>query len=703
MALPNNTSKLDTVTNTMIPAATGDWLDLSDQTWATWQDWQVGRADNMTVLGQVTDRGVEGYFNLQITADVTGNISYGIYTSNTGAFAGEETLTTVEPNTSNISAFYGRYFVVAANVSGTSGLQLRKLDFISSNQRFDIQFNDVSTDALSTYPGDDNSRVLPLTRTIGAVTNMQVTAHNPTAQNSIYITSGETGYVVNRSGPSTTLTNVLSSIGPVVQYLAVTAEGFTANTVNSGLKIYKTTDGDSWNEITAPANVATNGRHVDWSPDGTRLAAVFNGNASASFRWYSRSGDTLTKLDDPDQWASTPRRVAWSPAGDYIAVAQQYSPYLVLYSRSSNNLSKATDPATLPTGLAYDVAWSPDGTYLAVAHVSSPYVTIYKRSGNTFTKLANPSILVQSGVTAASSVAWSPDGTYLAVGSESTGGTETIKFYYRSGDTFTMLTAANVTVAGTGAIYSLQWNPQGTHLAAGWLSDSTQSWQIYRQSGNTWTSTSTSVSGAYGGTWGGVEWSPSGYHLFTAIYQTSTYLNKPRGLTAYDVSYSGTANANVTLTKLTGVTSNVGNITGISSLTTSYISSISVANAAIFSGSGGNIRIDSESLSYQTANVTSNQLELITRGITTAEFGNSTANIHAIGAEVFPIEQLDTTARYFETQAAGVVMAYVGEKDRVQPSIIMRDSDGNYVNGIVDAVVWALPEQYMDDTNLNIR
>jgi hypothetical protein len=35
--------------------------------------------------------------------------------------------------------------------------------------------------------------------------------------------------------------------------------------------------------------------------------------------------------------------------------------------------------------------------------------------------------------------------------------------------------------------------------------------------------------------------------------------------------------------------------------------------------------------------------------------------------------------------------------------VVIRDDNGNYTDGVVDAVLWVLPEQYMETTDLKVR
>jgi hypothetical protein len=703
MPLPINTAIIDDESGYALPPSNTTWETFANVvTWSGWKSWNATPANVMTVVSTVQDREKIGYFNLKTTADVTGNITYSVYTSNTGAFAGEETISNISPNTSNISAFYGRYYTVVANVSDPSGqIQLRSLDITSTDSRFDIQYNDLDTGTLAAGPNNAGSRVLPLPRTISAVTNMQVTAHNPTLQNSIYITTGNTGYILDYNGPSTTLSNTVTTSGAVVEYLAMAVEENT-----TGLKVYKTVDGVTWNTMANLANTSSIGSTVAWNTAGDRLAAGFRTEDNYNrLRTYTRSGDTFTLRKDPDTWPTDwVRKVAYSPNDNYLAVAMDSSPYIMIYHIVGNNLTKLADPATLPTGTAYSLSWDSTSTYLAVAHVVSPYITIYKRSGNTFTKLTNPAILPPGSGGGGTAIDFHPAGTHVVWGgNDATNGR--VRLYSRSGDTFTLATTGNIDLGVNYAPFALNYNSTGTHFAIGSTGSGNppdNSWYVYYQSGNTVANSAISVSSGLGPTFSALDWDSDGDHLFRG-HSINTV--NPRGMDIYNVAYSGAGNANITLTSLAGVSSNVGNVRGLSNFVTSYGAYIEVANAAIFSGAGGNIRINNESLSYLTANTSAspNRLESITRAVTTQTFGASTANLHAAGSEVFPIETIDFTQRYFTTEAVGISNAYVNEKDRTLPTVVVRDGEGAYTDGVIDALLYVLPEQYMDDTNLGTR
>ena len=268
----------------------------------------------------------------------------------------------------------------------------------------------------------------------------------------------------------------------------VNIAGTTVQTfAQSGSVLKRWDDSSSWilafngdntfTKLSNPGTLPTGiGRSVDFGADGAYLAV---GHEVTPFiTIYSRSSDTFTKLSNP---ATLPTGLAadvkFSVDGTFLAVAHTTTPYITIYSRSGDVFTKLADPATLPAGDARGVAWSADGTYLAVTHVTSPYVTIYKRSGNTFTKLADPATL-PTGVGDKS--AFSPNGTYLAIPHATT---PFVTIYKRAGDVFTKLAdpATLPTGTGDGAAFS----PDSTYLSIAHAT--TPFVTIYKRSSDTFT------------------------------------------------------------------------------------------------------------------------------------------------------------------------------------------------------------------------
>lgn len=177
MAIPLTTGLYDQTLEGYRAPNTGTWANLT--TWASWTNWVNQPADYFTVSSGIFDRGQPGYFNIKTDTEVFGNISYAVYTSANGAFDGEETITTITANSSNLTAFYGQYYIVQANIASLGSLPtLSSMTVTSTDASLDLKLNDVAT---STLPQTANGAVLSLPRVCSAVLNMQITLHDSAA------------------------------------------------------------------------------------------------------------------------------------------------------------------------------------------------------------------------------------------------------------------------------------------------------------------------------------------------------------------------------------------------------------------------------------------------------------------------------------------------------------------------------------------
>jgi WD40 repeat protein len=127
------------------------------------------------------------------------------------------------------------------------------------------------------------------------------------------------------------------------------------------------------NPSTLPTGVA---RGVAFSPDGSKL--VMAQDDSPYIMIYGVSGNTFTKLPDPSTLPTPPvNSCAFSPDGSKLAIAQNLSPYIMVYSVSGNTFTRLPDPSTPPTYSTYGCAFSPDGSKLVMAQGISPYIAVY--------------------------------------------------------------------------------------------------------------------------------------------------------------------------------------------------------------------------------------------------------------------------------------------------------------------------------------
>ena len=177
MAIPATNSVFDQVQQVITTTNQSTWADLSSTSWADYTNWINDPVTPMTFVSQVTDLGSAIYFNLNWTITCVGIPTFTVYTSNTGAFAGEETSTTVNVNDTNVEAFYGRYvaiFVSVVYVPSEGIPQISTFDFTSSSNRLETIQYDVNSTTLS---GDASARTIVMPRIVSKVLSIQLTPH----------------------------------------------------------------------------------------------------------------------------------------------------------------------------------------------------------------------------------------------------------------------------------------------------------------------------------------------------------------------------------------------------------------------------------------------------------------------------------------------------------------------------------------------
>lgn len=176
MALPSVTGKIDPVLGYIVPNNNSTWNSLSSSTWALFTSWVGQPADPLVWNSDRIDLGSVIDFNLAVSANFTGSISYTVYVSDTGNFTGEETSTVIAEGDEDIAAFRGRYVVVSASVARGSGLNtLITLEISANRRRFDILLNDLTTTDLA---GDAEGRTLVLGRKVSKVLAVNLSGRN---------------------------------------------------------------------------------------------------------------------------------------------------------------------------------------------------------------------------------------------------------------------------------------------------------------------------------------------------------------------------------------------------------------------------------------------------------------------------------------------------------------------------------------------
>src|SRR2546426_11001144 len=100
-------------------------------------------------------------------------------------------------------------------------------------------------------------------------------------------------------------------------------------------------------------------REPDWSPDGTRIVFVHDGNIAV----MNADGTGLTNLTNLTNFSifNSNSSPAWSPSGQKIAYASASDHRIYLMSADGSNPS----PLVTTADQQYGPAWSPDGAQIA--------------------------------------------------------------------------------------------------------------------------------------------------------------------------------------------------------------------------------------------------------------------------------------------------------------------------------------------------
>ena len=193
MALPTVNGTLDTDTGFVMPNNAGTWNTLSGSTWNDWTSWNNQVVETMTWLTDVIEVPFSEPYNLRIGSEAEGTVSYDVYTSDTGVFNGEETMTAIANNATAVASFTQRYLRVAVKVTGGTNI-LRYTEVKATNFALDVFLSNVNT---STLPGTAGNRTLTVPRPIGGIVSMTVTAQG-----------AATAYV-----PNVYVTDISTSVG----------------------------------------------------------------------------------------------------------------------------------------------------------------------------------------------------------------------------------------------------------------------------------------------------------------------------------------------------------------------------------------------------------------------------------------------------------------------------------------------------------
>ncbi len=191
---------------------------------------------------------------------------------------------------------------------------------------------------------------------------------------------------------------------------------------------------------------------IQWSPDGTRLAAP---SVDGSIRIWDVSGKLLHQLQ---QHTDRVYSLSWSPDGRQLASISRDRNIYIWNSLTWEIVSahKADDKS------AYCIAWSPDGQWLAWTSSAKGIQVLELASGEVTQTLEGQSQSIYG-------LAWSPDGKRLAAG----GLDKTIGIW-----TLADIHPMQVLEGHTDTVIYLSWSPDGRQLVSTSVDKTIRIWDM---------------------------------------------------------------------------------------------------------------------------------------------------------------------------------------------------------------------------------
>ena len=203
---------LDYSTNEVYPSDTGHWSDLS--TWDAFTSWYVNPTLPLVWYSQRIDLTVNQDFNLIINTNAVGTVAYTVYTSDTGAFTGEEIEHVIDSGSTDVAGFNGTYVYVVARISATTGVtRLQDMTIKATGQPISQTINNLATSTLS---GSITARVIPLARTFSVISTVDISVQETSAYNvDLYVSNYATSKTLiprvvtkTRTGPTIALLGI---------------------------------------------------------------------------------------------------------------------------------------------------------------------------------------------------------------------------------------------------------------------------------------------------------------------------------------------------------------------------------------------------------------------------------------------------------------------------------------------------------------
>lgn len=152
----------------------------------------------------------------------------------------------------------------------------------------------------------------------------------------------------------------------------------------------------------------------------------------------------------------------FSPDGTKLVVGFNQAPFIRIYDITTDPMTSYTTLDSYVSQPYRDFAYSPDGSRLAIgigaSVAGSPYMTVYRTDTTPYTRLTDPAS--PSGLVL--SLEYSPDGNHLAVGH---GTSPFLTIYDTTTDPYTKISSPSTLPTAT--VASLKYSHDGRYLAVG--------------------------------------------------------------------------------------------------------------------------------------------------------------------------------------------------------------------------------------------